>query len=300
MARRLLLTLLLLWAAACAAQQPEDQSTRAPYASPDLSSPNDAATSTREAYVYPADDDAGADDADEWPCAEPNDALEPCVADAFSCAPSGYGSSSVPRDTERDASDSDDPPPLIEHEQAPSPSTVGCADGTREGFKDQSAFTTIASCAGGFLTRDLRAPSAAGRLPCGNSMNVDCDVADDLCAEGWHLCMTDGNPADLRDRVASNECNSNVAGDGLFVAAASHCDDLPGVKGFPCEYTQPFTCFATRRCSQAIACGTGGFVGTCDDGVWPNGTRVTPKVDKAFYGCGNVAPEVDGVLCCKD
>jgi hypothetical protein len=48
------------------------------------------------AYECPsADEDAGADDGAEWPCAEPNGALESCVADAFSCAPSSYGSVAV-------------------------------------------------------------------------------------------------------------------------------------------------------------------------------------------------------------
>ena len=71
--------------------------------------------------------------------------------------------------------------------------SVGCADGQREGFLDQTAYAQIAACAGAWdqpgVTPDAVAPT------CGNQAGDDGGKADgkgcssaDLCALGWHVC----------------------------------------------------------------------------------------------------------------
>jgi len=121
------LATLATWAVACVAEQPEDQSASRPDAAEDVMTEQPArdaaAPHARDAgrgvvdagkhappaadggedivttaYECPADEDAGHDGSAEWPCAEPGGALEACVADAFACAPSGYGSVAVATD----------------------------------------------------------------------------------------------------------------------------------------------------------------------------------------------------------
>ncbi len=72
---------------------------------------------------------------------------------------------------------------------------VGCADGAREGFVDQNAFTHIAGCSGAWdqpgVTPDTVAPTC-GRQGGDDGAKADgtgCSSAD-LCAEGWHVCST--------------------------------------------------------------------------------------------------------------
>jgi hypothetical protein len=90
-------------------------------------------------------------------------------------------------------------------------SPVGCADDTREGFKDQVKYSNIAACSGGwqvagFVSPDTHAPQCDrqagndGIIPDG----VGCSVAD-LCADGWHVCESAHevslNTADCRDAL---------------------------------------------------------------------------------------------------
>ncbi len=73
--------------------------------------------------------------------------------------------------------------------------SVGCADGTREGFVDQAAFPQIAGCSGAWdkpgITPDGLAATCANQG--GNSgpkaSGSGCSAVD-LCAAGWHICKT--------------------------------------------------------------------------------------------------------------
>jgi hypothetical protein len=73
-------------------------------------------------------------------------------------------------------------------------SSLGCADGTREGFTSVANYPDIAACAGGWQIPGFVGPGAMspacerrggndGARPDGEG----CSVAD-LCAEGWHVC----------------------------------------------------------------------------------------------------------------
>lgn len=87
-------------------------------------------------------------------------------------------------------------PALLAVTAAPSPpvkATVGCADGTREGFVDMAAYPQIAACAGAWdhpgITPDSVVATCANQG--GNSgpkaSGIGC-AAPDLCAVGWHIC----------------------------------------------------------------------------------------------------------------
>ncbi len=100
-----------------------------------------------------------------------------------------------------------EPVPVLVAPQ-PERSLAGCADGTREGFRDVQRFPDIAGCAGawsvpgvllenpgeapmcpGVRTHDTRAPRCGRRG--GNSARdpygQGCTV-EDLCEQGWHVC----------------------------------------------------------------------------------------------------------------
>jgi hypothetical protein len=94
---------------------------------------------------------------------------------------------------------------------APMISPVGCADGTREGYVNVGGYPLIAACSGGWQVAGLLAtgsytPQCArqggndGPHPAG----AGCSVAD-LCAEGWHVCLTAHevfqNAGDCKDAV---------------------------------------------------------------------------------------------------
>ena len=172
----------------------------------------------------------------------------------------------------------------------------GCSDNTREGFVNGERFPDIASCAGDFTDRNLRATRT--NTTCGNSLDVTCPTAEDLCAEGWHICMRNGNSADLRDRVSASQCNSNVAGNDYFVTGSSHCNSSG-----PCLYNEPLSCMTSVACSQPVICGPcpgedSNCLGSCKDTVWEGETRIAPN--DTNNSCGNVDDTVHGVLCCKD
>jgi hypothetical protein len=106
------------------------------------------------------------------------------------------------------------PPPLSESPDGfqGAPSTVGCADGTREGFVDPAAWKHIAGCSGAWSVPGVRGPDvaqprcarAAGNTGTAAS-GMGCSVAD-LCADGWHVCR-DGE--DVR-RNSPTECESAI------------------------------------------------------------------------------------------
>jgi hypothetical protein len=73
-------------------------------------------------------------------------------------------------------------------------STIGCADGTREGFTSIVNFPNIAACNGGWTVLGVLTPEsmvpACGRASGNTGTNMSgngCSV-EDLCAEGWHVC----------------------------------------------------------------------------------------------------------------
>jgi hypothetical protein len=104
----------------------------------------------------------------------------------------------------------------------PQPAVVGCADGTREGFLDQTKYPLIAACAGGWDTPGLL--SNASHVPqCGlqagndgaNPSGQRCSAAD-LCAAGWHVCES-ASEVLMRGTSCEDAVPPGVAGMLFFV-----------------------------------------------------------------------------------
>ena len=144
-------------------------------------------------------------------------------------------------------------------------SATGCADGTREGFLDESRWPRIAACAGAFLVPGVLSATLApacgrragndGPLPDG----AGCD-AEDLCAPGFHLCRT---AAEVADRSPSG-CTGAAPAPGQF--------------------------FITRQSSTGCGvCATGSLLADppCDDQSCTPGCAQTDATSNDVFGCGS-------------
>jgi hypothetical protein len=162
--------------------------------------------------------------------------------------------------------------------------SVGCSDGSREGFTSVSTYPNIAACKGIAATQSLRTTRTGAW--CGDQLG-GCPVPEDACSPGWHLCMREGWPGDIVDRLGNlADCRSPNAGAGAFAAGASTSFDC-GV--FCCSYAPlPMEC-GNRG---PVCCGQG-CSGDCADLL---GKNATGFIDAHC----NAASGYDGVLCCKD
>jgi hypothetical protein len=180
---------------------------------------------------------------------------------------------------------------LIQNGQPGPPATLGCADGQREGLNDLARFPHVAACLGSWIdAKDLRGqPSGTA---CGDDLRP-CSAPADLCAPGWHICGTSGDPAELQ-RLSASDCEQ--AGGGIYLSALSYCSGNAGGCSYASSQSEPYGCTASGTCSEAVCCGAGcpGY-GACADGVWPGRTHVITDGD----GCGGAhARTAGGVLCC--
>jgi hypothetical protein len=107
---------------------------------------------------------------------------------------------------------------------------TGCADGTREGFRELDAFPEIAACNGAWSVPgllDTTAPTCArdagndGGHPGGSS----CSAAD-VCAEGWHVCQNSGDVA--KHLPVGKTCSDGALSDASFYATAQPGAGDPG------------------------------------------------------------------------
>ncbi|HET7499392.1 MAG TPA: hypothetical protein VFK02_00255 [Kofleriaceae bacterium] len=158
-------------------------------------------------------------------------------------------------------------------------STIGCADGQREGFLDVAAHPNIAGCSGAWTIAGIHtespdiAPACEG-LPtndttvpaCGRAAGDDganpsgtgCNVAD-LCALGWHVC---------------------TGADDVALSSATGCNGAA-------ESEEPQLFFATRQSSSGCGqCATGDSV-PCDSASCAAGCLQTAATSNDFFGCGN-------------
>jgi hypothetical protein len=186
------------------------------------------------------------------------------------------------------------------------PSVVGCADGTREGFRDLGSWPDIAGCSGGWsvpglLDDDARAPRC-GRGSGNSSDNpagAGCSVSD-LCAEGWHACR---GGADVAGSSLSR-CESAVGADErLFFVALQGASPL-GLCSDDATATNDL-----HGCGRGI--GEPDGVG-CDPldrrmgfadclrtrGIWMCGGSVEAWQEAATVV--KTSPFLGGVLCCRD
>jgi hypothetical protein len=185
----------------------------------------------------------------------------------------------------------------------PSPSAVGCADGTREGYLDTDRYPHIAACAGGWQIAGLLDPltrTATCDRQAGNTGALTdgygCTVAD-LCADGWHVCETAAEVEEL----------------------ATNCDDAI------VSTTPDFAFFVTRQRAFGFVCSSSnnngttnlhgcGNVGTLesltcapftvmlrdvDCTLWPPWSCASSEV-REYEAVTKRGSNRGGVLCCKD
>jgi hypothetical protein len=160
------------------------------------------------------------------------------------------------------------------------PSSAGCADGTREAFADVSMYPDIAGCAATWPLSSMRAAKTGH--PCGNGLGA-CTVSADACGTGWHVCAAPPyGPADISGKVTADECNAQQ---GTFAAAIAdqRCDVCSDEGG------------------SAACCGSGCMSsgGSC---LFAGATKWFPDSSDGHINKCNavIAPATGaGVLCCR-
>jgi hypothetical protein len=197
-----------------------------------------------------------------------------------------------------------DAPPLPS--VAGDPFSIGCADGTREGFAAAlDVWPRIAGCAGAWEVPGLIKPAVTRpscNLSAGNSginpAGAKCSAAD-LCALGWHVCE---GPQEVA-RLSPSDCESIVPpGVVAFFAVAGGA-------------TPEGTCTPGRPAVNDLhGCGSGDIGQPEVEGCFPLDRRMAFH-DCALSGvwfCGRddqhlqeaalatkPAPALGGVLCCR-
>ena len=139
-------------------------------------------------------------------------------------------------------------------------SEIGCSDGTREGFIDVATYPLIAACGGAWTIKGIHHNEPACKRASGNTGTnrdgKDCNV-EDLCAEGWHVCLG-------RDDVKSR---TTLGCSGIM-------DGLPKEPAF----------FITRTSST-------GNLNCAPD------TAGTDNNMNDIFGCGNLGCSASGATC---
>ncbi len=117
------------------------------------------------------------------------------------------------------------------------PSSVGCADGTREDLVDEAAYPSIAACSGGFWIPGVNLNTPLCDRQGGNDGpfpdGMGCSI-DDLCAAGWHVCTSRYEVME-----ANLDCGSASWANGFFATGqsgegANTCDDTGTNDVFGC------------------------------------------------------------------
>ncbi len=187
------------------------------------------------------------------------------------------------------------------------PATVGCSDGTREGFRDLLHWPNIAGCAGGWSepgvigSPDLSPPCGlASGDTSANPAGTGCGAAD-LCAAGWHICR---NGYDVSQHSPTGDCESCVpAGEPRFFVAATGAspmgicssdgravDDLHGCGGLGQPETE--SCAPLSRRMGFADC-------LATDGVWSCGQGGTDSLQEGLL-VTIPDPSMGGALCCRN
>ncbi len=154
-----------------------------------------------------------------------------------------------------------------------SAATIGCADGTREGYMDAARYPYVAACGGAW---DVPGVDAAPRCTSPaqqagnhgiNASGTGC-VAADLCASGWHLCR---GGADLVQRTGAGDPCANAI-DALYTNDGSGAFGVGGDLQ-PLAPPPGGAFFLTRAGSE---------LGQCRD------TVNAPHPTTGLFGCGNL------------
>jgi hypothetical protein len=159
---------------------------------------------------------------------------------------------------------------------------VGCADGTREAFADETTFPNVAACAGGWTRAGVFpspshsvAPGCAttGNSSTTNAVGTDC-ASVDLCAAGWHVCR--GGEVQARATGGCTAAQAEYTTDSFFAAAIS-----------------------STGCN-ACALTTGTVTAGCTSGNCASGCIEHPTLNNDVYGCGSGGGAVGAATCDVD
>ena len=180
------------------------------------------------------------------------------------------------------------------------PATTGCADGTCEAF---CSLDSVRGCGVSWTGgKDMRSPRTS--KPCTGGDPPHCQSPADACAEGWEVCLSDGDRPALMAALSPEECASEW---GAWAMAESHAPLNASDRTFcpecstRADYAVDNTCRPVTEPdgwgAEALCCGQGCEEPTCRTGLWPNQTLMV----RAGSGvCGATASDhVTGVLCCK-
>lgn len=132
---------------------------------------------------------------------------------------------------------------------APVPEIVGCSDGTREGFTDLIRFNNLAACGGAWTVPGIHHNVPACERKSGNtgtnSAGTGCNL-EDLCAEGWHVCLGRGDVMTRSDYGCDGILDGvNANEPALFITRTSSTGSLqcdPDTVGVPLNMNDIFGC----------------------------------------------------------
>lgn len=181
-------------------------------------------------------------------------------------------------------------------------STVGCSDGTREGFTNLGTYPTIASCAAGWSIPGVLDLSTTGTPACGrqsgntssNPSGTGCNVAD-ACGVGWHVCNSAAD-VDAHLPPAATSCGPD-AGTGFFTSRQSG----PGFAVCGSGANDIFGCGSLGDPPDATSCGvldkfSNNLCGALPNPPWSCGTNGEQEANAVVKSSSNAG----GVLCCSN
>lgn len=129
------------------------------------------------------------------------------------------------------------------------PEIVGCSDGTREGFVDLIRFNNLAACGGAWSVPGIHHNVPACGRESGNTgtnkAGTGCNL-EDLCAEGWHVCLGRGDVMTRSDYGCDGILDGvNQKEPALFITRTSSTGNLqcdPDTVGVPLNMNDIFGC----------------------------------------------------------
>jgi len=198
-------------------------------------------------------------------------------------------------DTSSGGTSSSGPGESSSSESTGAPVDNGCADGEREALEDEVTYPNIAACAGGFMV-----PGVVVNVPYCDRMGGDdgpepagagCSI-EDLCGEGWHVCVDrlevmDAGVADCdMEAFGGSFFATRQSGEGNNTCNATGVNDVFGCGDI--GYANIEGCAPLNR-SSANGCSMLPAPWDCNTSLTQEAEFITKQ-----------GPEFGGALCCRD
>jgi hypothetical protein len=184
------------------------------------------------------------------------------------------------------------------------PLTVGCSDGTREGFRDIKNWPDIAGCAGGWQWRGLLDPPSRNprclRVAGNDSRNPQgfgCS-ASDLCAPTWHACL---NGPEVASHSPTGCESILLPGEEAFFVVMTGASDQGVCFPEPSAENDLHGCGSigqheSDQCPPLVR--RMGFADCMATHAWSCGTEGQSLLEAAVVA--KLDASEGGVLCCRD